>query len=68
MFLLAGYELDPGLLRQRPGTLAILGWLISAVLGELFPILIIAVFLTGPPGPARRRTIPASRPVRTARR
>ena len=103
LFLLAGYELDPGLLRQRPGTLAILGWLISAVLavgvtaglgaagyvrdyvpvglaltttalgtllpilrdhdmlsgpfgqyvyaagaaGELFPILIIAVFLTG---------------------
>ncbi len=103
LFLLAGYELDPGLLRQRPGTLATLGWLISAVLavgvtaglgaagyvrdyvpvglaltttalgtllpilrdhdmlsgpfgqyvyaagaaGELFPILIIAVFLTG---------------------
>src|SRR5690348_7157845 len=103
LFLLAGYELDPGLLRQRPGTLAIIGWLISAVLavgvtaglgtagyvrdyvpvglaltttalgtllpilrdhdmlsgtfgqyvyaagaaGELFPILIIAVFLTG---------------------
>jgi Kef-type K+ transport system membrane component KefB len=103
LFLLAGYELDPGLLRQRPGTLAIVGWLISAVLavgvtaglgaagyvrdyvpvglaltttalgtllpilrdhdmlggpfgqyvyaagaaGELFPILIIAVFLTG---------------------
>jgi len=103
LFLLAGYELDPGLLRQRPGMLAILGWLISAVLavgvtaglgaagyvrdyvpvglaltttalgtllpilrdhdmlsgpfgqyvyaagaaGELFPILIIAVFLTG---------------------
>ena len=32
MFLLAGYELDPALLRQRPGQLAILGWLISAVL------------------------------------
>jgi len=32
LFLLAGYELDPGLLRQRPGTPAILGWLISAVL------------------------------------
>jgi len=103
LFLLAGYELDPQLLRQRPGRLAILGWLISAVLavgvtaglgaagyikdyvpiglaltttalgtllpilrdndmlggsfgqyvyaagaaGELFPILIIAVFLTG---------------------
>jgi len=58
LFLLAGYELDPGLLRQRPGKLAIVGWLISAVLavgvtaglgaaGELFPILIIAVFLTG---------------------
>ena len=31
MFLLAGYELDPQLLRQRPGKLAILGWLISAV-------------------------------------
>ena len=31
LFLLAGYELDPQLLRQRPGKLAILGWLISAV-------------------------------------
>lgn len=30
LFLLAGYELDPPLLRQRPGELAILGWLISA--------------------------------------
>jgi Kef-type K+ transport system membrane component KefB len=32
LFLLAGYELDPALLRQRPGKLAILGWVISAVL------------------------------------
>jgi Kef-type K+ transport system membrane component KefB len=32
LFLLAGYELDPGLLRQQPGRLAIGGWLISAVL------------------------------------
>ena len=35
LFLLAGYELDPLLLlllRQRPGELAIGGWLISAVL------------------------------------
>jgi Kef-type K+ transport system membrane component KefB len=103
LFLLAGYELDPQLLRQQPGRLAIGGWLISAVIavgvtailgsfgyirdyvpvglaltttalgtllpilrdnamlggrfgqyvyaagaaGELFPILIIAVFLTG---------------------
>jgi len=31
LFLLAGYELDPQLLRQRPGELAILGWVISAV-------------------------------------
>src|ERR1700722_12472646 len=84
LFLLAGYELDPLLLRQRPGRLAITGWLMSAVVsvglarptpalgtllpilrdngmlggnfgrhvfaagavGELFPILIIAVFLT----------------------
>jgi Kef-type K+ transport system membrane component KefB len=30
LFLLAGYELDPLLLRQRPGELAMLGWLISA--------------------------------------
>ena len=29
LFLLAGYELDPLLLRQRPGKLAIAGWLIS---------------------------------------
>ena len=32
LFLLAGYELDPLLLRQRPGRLAIGGWLISAVI------------------------------------
>ena len=32
LFLLAGYELEPALLRQRPGQLAILGWVISAVL------------------------------------
>ena len=30
LFLLAGYELDPSLLRQRPGQLAIGGWVISA--------------------------------------
>ena len=32
LFLLAGYELDPQLLRQRPGELAIIGWLISVVI------------------------------------
>ena len=32
LFLLAGYELDPLLLRQRPGRLAISGWLMSAVI------------------------------------
>jgi Kef-type K+ transport system membrane component KefB len=32
LFLLAGYELDPLLLRQRPGRLAIAGWLMSAVI------------------------------------
>jgi Kef-type K+ transport system membrane component KefB len=32
LFLLAGYELDPLLLRQRPGHLAITGWLLSAVI------------------------------------
>ena len=32
LFLLAGYELDPAVLRQRPGELAIVGWLISAML------------------------------------
>ena len=30
LFLLAGYELDPALLRQQPGKLAAGGWLISA--------------------------------------
>jgi Kef-type K+ transport system membrane component KefB len=30
LFLLAGYELDPHLLREEPGRLAIGGWLISA--------------------------------------
>jgi Kef-type K+ transport system membrane component KefB len=32
LFLLAGYELDPALLRERAGRLAIAGWLISAVI------------------------------------
>jgi Kef-type K+ transport system membrane component KefB len=32
LFLLAGYELDPLLLRQRPGELAIIGWVISTVI------------------------------------
>ena len=32
LFLLAGYELDPALLRRQPGKLAIGGWLISALL------------------------------------
>ena len=32
LFLLAGYELDPLLLRERPGRLAITGWLMSAVI------------------------------------
>src|ERR1700739_3701008 len=32
LFLLAGYELDPALLRQRPGRLAVAGWLISAAI------------------------------------
>ena len=35
LFLLAGYELDPALLRQRPGRLAIGGWLISALLAVM---------------------------------
>jgi Kef-type K+ transport system membrane component KefB len=32
LFLLAGYELDPSLLRERPGRLAIIAWLVTAVL------------------------------------
>jgi len=32
LFLLAGYELDPRLLRERAGQLAITGWAISAVI------------------------------------
>ena len=32
LFLLAGYELDPRLLRQQPGRLALAGWLAAAVL------------------------------------
>ena len=32
LFLLAGYELDPALLRQRSGKLAIVAWVISIVL------------------------------------
>jgi len=32
LFLLAGYELDFGVLRAAPGRLAILGWLVSMVL------------------------------------
>jgi Kef-type K+ transport system membrane component KefB len=32
LFLLAGYELDPRLLRAHPGRLAMIGWAISAVI------------------------------------
>ena len=32
LFLLAGYELDPHLLRERPGRLAMAGWALSAAL------------------------------------
>ena len=32
LFLLAGYEFDPGLFRRQAGRLAIAGWLVSAVL------------------------------------
>ncbi|MFZ0754789.1 MAG: cation:proton antiporter [Trebonia sp.] len=32
LFLLAGYELDPRLLRQQPGRLAIGGWVMSAAI------------------------------------
>ena len=32
LFLLAGYELDPRLLRQQPGRLALVGWAVTAVL------------------------------------
>ena len=32
LFLLAGYELDPSLMRERPGRLAITGWVMSAVI------------------------------------
>ncbi len=32
LFLLAGYELDPRLLRQQPGRLAMIGWVISAAI------------------------------------
>ena len=31
LFLLAGYELDPQLLREQAGRLAITGWVLSAV-------------------------------------
>jgi Kef-type K+ transport system membrane component KefB len=32
LFLMAGYELDPSLLRQREGTLAIVAWIITAAI------------------------------------
>lgn len=32
LFLMAGYELDPGLLRQREGTFAIVAWVITVFL------------------------------------
>jgi Kef-type K+ transport system membrane component KefB len=32
LFLMAGYELDPRLLRERPGRLAMAGWAVSAAL------------------------------------
>jgi Kef-type K+ transport system membrane component KefB len=32
LFLMAGYELEPGQLRQRSGRMAIAGWVVSAAL------------------------------------
>ena len=32
LFLLAGYELDPHLIRERPGQLAVVGWVTSALI------------------------------------
>jgi len=35
LFLLAGYELEPALLREKAGALALIGWVISAVAAVL---------------------------------
>jgi Kef-type K+ transport system membrane component KefB len=43
LFLLAGYELDPSLLRARPGRLAITGWLLSAVISVAVTALLYSV-------------------------
>jgi Kef-type K+ transport system membrane component KefB len=50
LFLLAGYELDPSLLRERAGTLAIVAWVISvvlaiAVVGALEAVGLVKAFL-----------------------
>ncbi|HXZ65078.1 MAG TPA: cation:proton antiporter [Streptosporangiaceae bacterium] len=42
LFLLAGYELDPALFLRQPGRMAIIGWLISAVLAVLVVALLTA--------------------------
>jgi hypothetical protein len=49
LFLLAGYELDPGLLRQRPGRLAIIAWLITALLALVIavPLALLTTALVG---------------------
>ncbi|MEU8223163.1 cation:proton antiporter [Kribbella sp. NPDC048915] len=50
LFLLAGYELELGLFRQRAGTLAVTGWLVSAglaaaVVGGLEALAVVRDFL-----------------------
>lgn len=43
LFLLAGYELDPRLFRQRPGRLAIAGWLVALGLSVAVVSLLAAI-------------------------
>lgn len=38
LFLLAGYELEPSLMRQAPGKLALRGWIVSVVLATVIVI------------------------------
>jgi Kef-type K+ transport system membrane component KefB len=72
LFLLAGYELEPGQLRERSGRMAITGWLVSAALavaavrrseyaavGSLVVVLVAALLLTAAPRAVAERRLRA---------
>ena len=68
VFLLAGYELDPAVFRERAGRLALIGWLITAALaaglvGGLAAIGFVHAFVPVARGQPRRRWNAAADPA-----